>query len=103
MSSSQLPGIRLFPIAHRKSGLRVLAGVTYKSEALTELRIVDCPSRHFAAMQAARARAGVLSVVGNATGFSLHPARAAGISARGIVNRKSVPYGVAGVAQSFPP
>ena len=92
------------PESDEKRKCAQLAGVTYKSEdALTELRIVGCPSRHFAAMQAARARAGVLSVVGNPTGFSLHPARAAGVSARGIVNRKSVPYGDAGVAQSFPP
>ena len=37
------------------------------------LGVVGCPSRHFAAMQAARARAGVLSVVGNATGSRFTP------------------------------
>ena len=90
------------PESDEKRKCAQLAGVTYKSEdALTE---AEDAARRVILRQCRRQGPRRRPVGGwQRNGISLHPARAAAVSAGGIVNRKSVPYGVAGVAQSFPP
>jgi hypothetical protein len=74
MFSSRLPGIRRSQSLRRKSGSRVLAGVTYKSEdALTKAGDRWLPVASFCGNAGGKGRTGVLSVDGNATGSRFTP------------------------------